>query len=162
MASALVAGDGDAGAALACAKAYESATWLHARYRDIAPHLIRAAYLDAVYGAEQMLLQMQDAGLGRDGAAGTTRTALNGPLQYGSILPVEKLTILPSVAGDRASILLDELGTSGPMGAAPGIAWVSSLVATNTGWKRPTSTPFGLQGTVSSVMYLFSAALLAP
>lgn len=60
--NALVAGDGDAGAALACAKAYESATWLHARYRDIAPHLIRAAYLDAVYGAEQMLLQMQTPG----------------------------------------------------------------------------------------------------
>jgi c-di-GMP phosphodiesterase len=57
--NALVAGEGDAGAALACAKAYESATWIHARYRDIAPHLIRAAYLDAVYGSEQALLQMQ-------------------------------------------------------------------------------------------------------
>src|ERR1700742_1319230 len=55
---ALVSGEGDAGMALACAKAYESATWVHARYRDIAPHLIRAAYLDAVYSAEQMLLQM--------------------------------------------------------------------------------------------------------
>ncbi|HTC45190.1 MAG TPA: HDOD domain-containing protein [Steroidobacteraceae bacterium] len=62
--NALVAGDGDAGAALACARAYESATWLHARYRDIAPHLIRAAYLDAVYGAEQALLQMQTPGAG--------------------------------------------------------------------------------------------------
>ncbi|HEX3837168.1 MAG TPA: HDOD domain-containing protein [Steroidobacteraceae bacterium] len=62
--SALVAGEGDAGAALACARAYESATWLHARYRDIAPHLIRAAYLDAVYGAEQALLQMQTPGTG--------------------------------------------------------------------------------------------------
>jgi EAL and modified HD-GYP domain-containing signal transduction protein len=62
--NALVAGDGDAGAALACAKAYESATWIHARYRDIAPHLIRAAYLDAVYGAEQALLQMQTPGAG--------------------------------------------------------------------------------------------------
>jgi len=62
--NALVSGDGDAGAALACAKAYESATWIHARYRDIAPHLIRAAYLDAVYGAEQMLLQMQSPGVG--------------------------------------------------------------------------------------------------
>lgn len=62
--NALVSGDGDAGAALACAKAYESATWIHARYRDIAPHLIRAAYLDAVYGAEQMLLQMQMPGSG--------------------------------------------------------------------------------------------------
>jgi EAL and modified HD-GYP domain-containing signal transduction protein len=62
--NALVAGDGDAGAALACARAYESATWLHARYRDIAPHLIRAAYLDAVYGAEQALLQMQAPGTG--------------------------------------------------------------------------------------------------
>jgi EAL and modified HD-GYP domain-containing signal transduction protein len=60
--NALVAGEGDVGAALACAKAYESATWIHARYRDIAPHLIRAAYLDAVYGAEQMLLQMQNPG----------------------------------------------------------------------------------------------------
>jgi c-di-GMP phosphodiesterase len=62
--NALVAGEGDAGAALACAKAYESATWIHARYRDIAPHLIRAAYLDAVYGAEQALLQMQAPGAG--------------------------------------------------------------------------------------------------
>jgi EAL and modified HD-GYP domain-containing signal transduction protein len=62
--NALVAGDGDAGAALACARAYESATWIHARYRDIAPHLIRAAYLDAVYGAEQALLQMQTPGTG--------------------------------------------------------------------------------------------------
>ena len=62
--NALVAGDGDAGAALACARAYESATWIHARYRDIAPHLIRAAYLDAVYGAEQALLQMQTPGIG--------------------------------------------------------------------------------------------------
>jgi c-di-GMP phosphodiesterase len=62
--NALVAGDGDAGAALACARAYESATWLHARYRDIAPHLIRAAYLDAVYGAEQALQQMQTPGAG--------------------------------------------------------------------------------------------------
>lgn len=62
--NALVAGDGDAGAALACARAYESATWIHARYRDIAPHLIRASYLDAVYGAEQALLQMQSPGSG--------------------------------------------------------------------------------------------------
>lgn len=60
--NALVTGDGDPGAALACAKAYESATWIHARYRDIAPHLIRAAYLDAVYGAEQALMQMQTPG----------------------------------------------------------------------------------------------------
>jgi EAL and modified HD-GYP domain-containing signal transduction protein len=61
---ALVSGEGDAGAALACARAYESATWVHARYRDIAPHLIRAAYLDAVYGAEQALQQMQMPGAG--------------------------------------------------------------------------------------------------
>jgi len=60
---ALVAGEGDAGAALACAKAYESASWVQARYRDIAPHMIRAAYLDAVYGAEQLLLQMQNPGV---------------------------------------------------------------------------------------------------
>ena len=59
-----MAGDGDAGAALACARAYESATWIHARYRDIAPHLIRAAYLDAVYGAEHALAQMQTPGSG--------------------------------------------------------------------------------------------------
>jgi c-di-GMP phosphodiesterase len=62
--NALVSGEGDAGAALACARAYESATWIHARYRDIAPHLIRAAYLDAVYGAEQLLLQMHTPGTG--------------------------------------------------------------------------------------------------
>jgi EAL and modified HD-GYP domain-containing signal transduction protein len=62
--NALVAGEGDAGAALACARAYESATWVQARYRDIPPHLIRAAYLDAVYGAEQALLNMQPSGAG--------------------------------------------------------------------------------------------------
>ncbi|MEJ0007200.1 MAG: HDOD domain-containing protein [Steroidobacteraceae bacterium] len=62
--NALVAGEGDTGAALACARAYESATWIHARYCDIAPHLIRAAYLDAVYGAEQALQQMQAPGAG--------------------------------------------------------------------------------------------------
>src|ERR1700733_4753641 len=62
--NALVAGEGDAGAAPAGPRAYEPAPWIHPRYRNIAPHLIRAAFLDAVYGAEQALLQMQTPGSG--------------------------------------------------------------------------------------------------
>jgi c-di-GMP-related signal transduction protein len=50
---ALVAGEGDLGAALQCTRAYERAAWTHVIYRDIAPHLIRAAYVDAVFWAEQ-------------------------------------------------------------------------------------------------------------
>ena len=50
---ALVAGEGDLGAALQCTRAYERAAWSHVNYRDVAPHLIRAAYVDAVFWAEQ-------------------------------------------------------------------------------------------------------------
>ncbi len=50
---ALIAGEGDLGAALQCTRAYERASWSHVAYRDVAPHLIRAAYVDAVFWAEQ-------------------------------------------------------------------------------------------------------------
>jgi EAL and modified HD-GYP domain-containing signal transduction protein len=51
--AALIGGDGDMGQALQCTRAYERASWNHVEYRDIDPHLIRAAYLDAVFWAEQ-------------------------------------------------------------------------------------------------------------
>jgi EAL and modified HD-GYP domain-containing signal transduction protein len=50
---ALVSGDGDLGSALQCTRAYERAAWTHVIYGDVAPHLIRAAYVDAVFWAEQ-------------------------------------------------------------------------------------------------------------
>ena len=53
--AALVAGEGDMGQALICARAYESAIFHEANYRSVPPQLVRAAYLDAVYGAEQAL-----------------------------------------------------------------------------------------------------------
>jgi EAL and modified HD-GYP domain-containing signal transduction protein len=51
--SALVAGEGPLGAALQCTRAYERGVWGHAIYADLAPHLIRAAYVDALFWAEQ-------------------------------------------------------------------------------------------------------------
>jgi c-di-GMP phosphodiesterase len=51
--SALVAGEGPLGAALQCTRAYERGVWDHAVYADLAPHLIRAAYVDALFWAEQ-------------------------------------------------------------------------------------------------------------
>ena len=53
--AALVSGAGSLGRALACARAYESATFDEAVYPGVSPQLIRAAYLDAVHGAEQAL-----------------------------------------------------------------------------------------------------------
>ena len=53
VARALVAGDGPLGAALQCTRAYERGVWDHAVYADLAPHLIRAAYVDALFWAEQ-------------------------------------------------------------------------------------------------------------
>jgi c-di-GMP phosphodiesterase len=50
---ALVAGEGTLGAALQCTRAYERGVWDHAVYADLAPHLIRAAYVDALFWAEQ-------------------------------------------------------------------------------------------------------------
>ncbi|MGA7537947.1 MAG: HDOD domain-containing protein [Steroidobacteraceae bacterium] len=50
---ALVAGDGPLGAALHCARAYEKGTWDHAVYADLPSNLIRAAYVDALFWAEQ-------------------------------------------------------------------------------------------------------------
>jgi EAL and modified HD-GYP domain-containing signal transduction protein len=50
---ALVAGEGPLGAALQCTRAYERGVWDHAVYADLPPHLIRAAYVDALFWAEQ-------------------------------------------------------------------------------------------------------------
>ena len=50
---ALVAGEGALGAALQCARAYERGVWDHATYADLPAHLIRAAYVDALFWAEQ-------------------------------------------------------------------------------------------------------------
>ncbi|MGH8260130.1 MAG: EAL and HDOD domain-containing protein, partial [Steroidobacteraceae bacterium] len=50
---ALVAQEGDLGSALRCARAYERASWGRVSYGGLAPELIRAAYVDAVFWAEQ-------------------------------------------------------------------------------------------------------------
>jgi c-di-GMP phosphodiesterase len=50
---ALIAQEGDLGAALRCARAYERASWGRVSYGGLAPELIRAAYVDAVFWAEQ-------------------------------------------------------------------------------------------------------------
>jgi len=50
---ALIAGEGPLGAALQCTRAYERGVWDHAVYADLAPHLIRAAYVDSLFWAEQ-------------------------------------------------------------------------------------------------------------
>ena len=50
---ALVAGEGDLGKALKCTRAYERAAWDHVSYGNLAPSLIRAAYVDALFWAEQ-------------------------------------------------------------------------------------------------------------
>jgi c-di-GMP phosphodiesterase len=50
---ALVAGEGPLGEALQCTRAYERAAWNHVAYGSLPPHLIRAAYLDALFWAEQ-------------------------------------------------------------------------------------------------------------
>ena len=51
--SALISGEGDMGAALQCTRAYERAAWNHVVYKDLDAHIIRAAYLDAVFWAEE-------------------------------------------------------------------------------------------------------------
>jgi len=50
---ALVAGEGDLGKALKCTRAYERAAWDHVTYGNLPPGLIRAAYVDALFWAEQ-------------------------------------------------------------------------------------------------------------
>ena len=50
---ALVAGEGMLGEALQCTRAYERAAWNRVAYGSLPPHLIRAAYLDALFWAEQ-------------------------------------------------------------------------------------------------------------
>ena len=53
IAKALVAGEGDLGKALQCTRAYERAAWDRVAYANLAPALIRAAYMDAVFWAER-------------------------------------------------------------------------------------------------------------
>jgi EAL and modified HD-GYP domain-containing signal transduction protein len=53
IARALVAGEGDLGKALRCTRAYERAAWDNVSYGDLPPALIRAAYVDALFWAEQ-------------------------------------------------------------------------------------------------------------
>jgi c-di-GMP phosphodiesterase len=53
VARALVAGEGSLGEALQCTRAYERAAWSHVVYGDLPPYLIRAAYVDALFWAEQ-------------------------------------------------------------------------------------------------------------
>ncbi|HVO46947.1 MAG TPA: HDOD domain-containing protein [Steroidobacteraceae bacterium] len=53
IARALIAGEGELGKALQCTRAYERAAWDHAVYGDLTPALIRAAYVDALFWAEQ-------------------------------------------------------------------------------------------------------------
>jgi len=53
VAKALIAGEGPLGEALQCTRAYERGVWDRAVYADLAPHLIRAAYMNALFWAEQ-------------------------------------------------------------------------------------------------------------
>ena len=50
---ALVAGEGPLGEALQCTRAYERAAWNHVAYGGLPANLIRAAYVDALFWAEQ-------------------------------------------------------------------------------------------------------------
>jgi len=50
---ALVAGEGTLGEALQCTRAYERAAWNHVVYGALPANLIRAAYVDALFWAEQ-------------------------------------------------------------------------------------------------------------
>jgi c-di-GMP phosphodiesterase len=50
---ALLCQEGDIGAALRCARAYERASWRRVSYGGLSPEVIRAAYVDAVFWAER-------------------------------------------------------------------------------------------------------------
>jgi c-di-GMP phosphodiesterase len=50
---ALLGEEGELGAALKCARAYERAAWKHTSFAELSPQLIRAAYVDAVFWAEE-------------------------------------------------------------------------------------------------------------
>jgi c-di-GMP phosphodiesterase len=50
---ALISGEGDLGKALRCTRAYERAAWDHVVYGNLPASLIRAAYVDALFWAEQ-------------------------------------------------------------------------------------------------------------
>jgi EAL and modified HD-GYP domain-containing signal transduction protein len=58
---ALLEGTGDLGEALQCARAYERAAWKIASFEGISPQLIRAAYVDAVFWAEEARAQFAAA-----------------------------------------------------------------------------------------------------
>jgi EAL and modified HD-GYP domain-containing signal transduction protein len=50
---ALVAEEGTLGSTLKCARAYERAAWQQVAHANLAPELLRAAYVDAVFWAEE-------------------------------------------------------------------------------------------------------------
>ena len=50
---ALLAGEGELGAALNCVRAYERGAWQLVAFGDLNANLIRAAYVDAVFWAEE-------------------------------------------------------------------------------------------------------------
>ncbi|MBV8576433.1 MAG: hypothetical protein JOZ58_15555, partial [Acetobacteraceae bacterium] len=50
---ALVAEEGELGAALKCVRAYERGAWREVAFGSVSQELIRAAYVDAVFWAEQ-------------------------------------------------------------------------------------------------------------
>jgi EAL and modified HD-GYP domain-containing signal transduction protein len=51
--NALVAEEGDIGAALHCVKAYERGRWKEVSFCGLPQNMIRAAYVDAVFWAEE-------------------------------------------------------------------------------------------------------------
>jgi EAL and modified HD-GYP domain-containing signal transduction protein len=51
--TALVQGSGDLGTALQCVRAYERGRWQEVSFHNVPHPVIRAAYVDAVFWAEQ-------------------------------------------------------------------------------------------------------------
>lgn len=57
--NALLAEQGDMGAALHCVRAYERGRWQDVSFHNLPPEVIRAAYVDAVFWADQVRAMMQ-------------------------------------------------------------------------------------------------------
>ena len=53
MVRALLAEEGDLGATLHCTRAYERGRWNEVAFHDLPENVIRAAYVDAVFWAEE-------------------------------------------------------------------------------------------------------------
>jgi EAL and modified HD-GYP domain-containing signal transduction protein len=58
IARALISEEGELGAALRCARAYERGWWHKVSYCGLAPDVIRAAYVDSVFWAEEARAMM--------------------------------------------------------------------------------------------------------